>query len=275
MGLPDGPHLVRRQTRRRHAQGRRAGDRAGLDTRPDGEALARLLADFRRPSRRSQSRDYRSRRRDPRQLQTKQRRRSRSFESAVAESNETDQLRRSRTRLPSGFVRAQSLSRPAAAACGGGAPERHRSFRQRSENLRARSQLQSARARQSLRRRCELLSVQRRGESGADDHGERVARRRSPAGANEMNRIKVPFLGLLLTLGLFVQTTTAQRLPTDARALNSARVPLLRLAADEPVALVEQVGAIGMTVSDMDRSVEFYARVLSFEKVSDVEVTGG
>ena len=69
-------------------------------------------------------------------------------------------------------------------------------------------------------------------------------------------------LGLLLTLSIF-----AQHLPTDARALNSTRVPLLA-----PV--VEQVGAIGMTVSDMDASVDFYSRVLSFEKVSDVEVTG-
>ncbi|MGE5893365.1 MAG: VOC family protein [bacterium] len=31
------------------------------------------------------------------------------------------------------------------------------------------------------------------------------------------------------------------------------------------------VGAIGMTVSDMDRSVEFFSKVLAFEKVSDVE----
>ena len=37
---------------------------------------------------------------------------------------------------------------------------------------------------------------------------------------------------------------------------------------------VEQVGAIGMTVSDMDASIDFYSKVLSFEKVSDVEVTG-
>ena len=29
-----------------------------------------------------------------------------------------------------------------------------------------------------------------------------------------------------------------------------------------------------MTVSDMDRSVEFFSKVLSFEKVSDIEVTG-
>ena len=81
-----------------------------------------------------------------------------------------------------------------------------------------------------------------------------------------MKRTKVILLGLLLTLGLLVQTTT------DARVLNVAHVPLL--VAGEPLPLVEQVGAIGMTVSDMDRSVDFYSRVLSFEKVSDVEVTG-
>ena len=75
-----------------------------------------------------------------------------------------------------------------------------------------------------------------------------------------MKRTRV--LVLLLTLGIFV----AQFPPTDARALNGSRVPLL--------AVVEQVGAIGMTVSDMDASVDFYSRVLSFEKVSDVEVTG-
>ena len=38
--------------------------------------------------------------------------------------------------------------------------------------------------------------------------------------------------------------------------------------------LVKSVETIGMTVSDMDRSVEFFSKVLSFEKVSDIEVTG-
>src|SRR5678815_380711 len=98
-----------------------------------------------------------------------------------------------------------------------------------------------------------------------------IAGRRSLVGANEMKRIKATVLGLLLALGVFVQTT-AQHLPTDVRAINSARVPLL--VSDVAVPLVEEVGAIGMTVSDMDTSVEFYSRVLSFEKVSDVEVTG-
>jgi catechol 2,3-dioxygenase-like lactoylglutathione lyase family enzyme len=38
--------------------------------------------------------------------------------------------------------------------------------------------------------------------------------------------------------------------------------------------LVQAVDAAGMTVSDMDRALEFYTKVLAFEKVSDVEVAG-
>jgi catechol 2,3-dioxygenase-like lactoylglutathione lyase family enzyme len=37
---------------------------------------------------------------------------------------------------------------------------------------------------------------------------------------------------------------------------------------------VEGMDAVGLTVADMDRSVEFYSKVLSFKKVSDVEVAG-
>jgi catechol 2,3-dioxygenase-like lactoylglutathione lyase family enzyme len=44
--------------------------------------------------------------------------------------------------------------------------------------------------------------------------------------------------------------------------------------AQQHAALVEGVDAIGMTVSDMDRSVDFYSKVLTFEKVSDTEVAG-
>lgn len=64
---------------------------------------------------------------------------------------------------------------------------------------------------------------------------------------------------------------SAQVLPTDARAnLSGSRVPFPSISATT----VSRVGAVGMTVSDMDRSVEFYSKVLSFEKVSDAEVTG-
>ncbi len=44
--------------------------------------------------------------------------------------------------------------------------------------------------------------------------------------------------------------------------------------AQEHLALVDGVDAIGTTVSDMDRAVDFYSRVLTFEKVSDTEVAG-
>jgi catechol 2,3-dioxygenase-like lactoylglutathione lyase family enzyme len=38
--------------------------------------------------------------------------------------------------------------------------------------------------------------------------------------------------------------------------------------------LVKSVETVGMTVSDMDRSVDFFSKVLSFEKVTDIEVHG-
>ena len=44
--------------------------------------------------------------------------------------------------------------------------------------------------------------------------------------------------------------------------------------AQQPSPLVDGVDAIGITVSDMDRAVDFYSRVLTFEKVSDTEVAG-
>jgi len=39
-------------------------------------------------------------------------------------------------------------------------------------------------------------------------------------------------------------------------------------------AIVRSVESVGMTVSDIDRSVDFYSRVLSFRNVSDVELAG-
>src|ERR1700746_2708212 len=44
--------------------------------------------------------------------------------------------------------------------------------------------------------------------------------------------------------------------------------------AQQVSALVDGVDAIGITVSDMDRAVDFYSKVLTFEKVSDTEVAG-
>lgn len=70
---------------------------------------------------------------------------------------------------------------------------------------------------------------------------------------NRRKRIRTTFLCLYLclTASSWLATTPAEGAP-----------------------LVTAVDAIGMTVSDMDRSVEFYSHILSFEKVSDVEVSG-
>jgi catechol 2,3-dioxygenase-like lactoylglutathione lyase family enzyme len=43
--------------------------------------------------------------------------------------------------------------------------------------------------------------------------------------------------------------------------------------AGQPI--VKSIDSVGMTVSDIDRSVEFFSKVLTFEKVSDIEVAGG
>jgi catechol 2,3-dioxygenase-like lactoylglutathione lyase family enzyme len=48
----------------------------------------------------------------------------------------------------------------------------------------------------------------------------------------------------------------------------------LLFASSSLAQLVKSVDAVGMTVSDMDRSIEFFSKVLSFEKIADVEVYG-
>ncbi len=50
--------------------------------------------------------------------------------------------------------------------------------------------------------------------------------------------------------------------------------PAARAQQPVPRHLVAAVDAVGMTVADMDRSVAFFSQVLTFEKVSDVEVSG-
>jgi catechol 2,3-dioxygenase-like lactoylglutathione lyase family enzyme len=45
-------------------------------------------------------------------------------------------------------------------------------------------------------------------------------------------------------------------------------------AAGDQAPLVTGIDSIGITVADLDRSVEFYSKVLSFEKVSESEVEG-
>ena len=61
-------------------------------------------------------------------------------------------------------------------------------------------------------------------------------------------------------------------------AILAAGLFALALAAPAPAwpgrALVRAVDSVGITVSDMDRSVRFFTDVLGFEPVSDIEVAG-
>jgi len=73
----------------------------------------------------------------------------------------------------------------------------------------------------------------------------------------------------LLVVALITLTTAAGR--SDSGRSDSGR------SEDRPLhsaPLVQEVAAVGMTVSNMDRSVAFFSDVLTFEKVSDVEVAG-
>ena len=51
-------------------------------------------------------------------------------------------------------------------------------------------------------------------------------------------------------------------------------VPPERALEAQPAGLIRAVGAVGMTVGNMGRSIAFYSDVLGFEKVSDVEAWG-
>ncbi|HVN84553.1 MAG TPA: VOC family protein, partial [Candidatus Binatia bacterium] len=59
-----------------------------------------------------------------------------------------------------------------------------------------------------------------------------------------------------------------------ARCAAALALWLLLAAAAFAAPLVTGVDAIGMTVSDADRSMEFYSKVLGFTVASDVEVAG-
>ena len=77
-------------------------------------------------------------------------------------------------------------------------------------------------------------------------------------------------ISIVLGAALFAPTFATSRSSFALSPLSLSVAP----SSTSVLPVVEQVGAIGMTVSDMDASVQFYSKVLSFEKISDVEVTG-
>ena len=93
-----------------------------------------------------------------------------------------------------------------------------------------------------------------------------------------------PYLILARSLGTFWTSCALAVLAFGATSSGSAQsrqpwngpgIAAHQVAASAtPTAGVQAVAMVGFTVSDMDRSLEFYTRVLDFEKVSDDEVLG-
>ena len=77
--------------------------------------------------------------------------------------------------------------------------------------------------------------------------------------------------GLLLSVSLWV-AVIASSPPVYAQP--SSRPVSTVIAQQSTQSAVTAVESVGMTVSDMDRAIDFYSQVLSFKKVSDVEVLG-
>lgn len=80
----------------------------------------------------------------------------------------------------------------------------------------------------------------------------------------------------LLSAAVFAAIVVAPQLSVDSQAPQSAlSTASSHLAQTQTVqSAVVAVESVGMTVSDMDRAIEFYSKVLGFKKVSDVEVLG-
>lgn len=101
--------------------------------------------------------------------------------------------------------------------------------------------------------------------------------RKRSHGAGDFDAASLPkraHLALLLALfvAIFIVTPRNPLLPARGTAAAVAPRPLLSTRAVN--GSVMGVEAVGMTVSDLDRSVDFFTKVLSFEKVSEVEVDG-
>ncbi|TYQ23753.1 VOC family protein [Pseudanabaena sp. UWO311] len=80
---------------------------------------------------------------------------------------------------------------------------------------------------------------------------------------------RVFLIAFSLVLGVFAQEAAILK-PLSAR---SPYANTWAIAQAQPVTLTA-VDSVGITVSDMDKAIQFYSEVLSFQKISDVEVLG-
>ena len=72
-------------------------------------------------------------------------------------------------------------------------------------------------------------------------------------------------------IALIVATIVALLVSNASGQLPSSASPAVSMP---PTVAVSRVESVGFTVSDMDRAIDFYTRILPFEKISDVETWG-
>jgi catechol 2,3-dioxygenase-like lactoylglutathione lyase family enzyme len=84
------------------------------------------------------------------------------------------------------------------------------------------------------------------------------------------------FASLLTVLSLSSSVQAQSQQPWNGRGIPAPRVGTADTAtqAAPATANAQAVAMVGLTISDMDRAIHFYTRVLDFEKVSDDEVAG-
>jgi catechol 2,3-dioxygenase-like lactoylglutathione lyase family enzyme len=71
-----------------------------------------------------------------------------------------------------------------------------------------------------------------------------------------------------------IALTQTSVLPQVDRRENNRLTQTIRDKKLLSQAVVSTVESVGITVSDMDKAIEFYSQVLSFKKLSDIEVLG-
>jgi catechol 2,3-dioxygenase-like lactoylglutathione lyase family enzyme len=78
----------------------------------------------------------------------------------------------------------------------------------------------------------------------------------------------------LLATGLLIVINGAVNMPLPSQAEVRTRTATVASTIQETSSTITAVDSVGITIADMDKAVEFYSQVLSFRKVSDVEVWG-
>jgi catechol 2,3-dioxygenase-like lactoylglutathione lyase family enzyme len=78
----------------------------------------------------------------------------------------------------------------------------------------------------------------------------------------------------LLATGLLIAVNGVVNMPLPSQAGVRTRTATVASTIQETSSTITAVDSVGITVADMDKSVEFYSQVLSFRKVLDVEVWG-